>query len=99
MVALYTAFIKKNGVDPVMATIPAMFAKSSMLWTSVLYVFSNSQIKKRFNVDLISFMVTSNSDYTEKTDKKIYKKRTTHGRANKKALNPINQLNTLNQNA
>jgi hypothetical protein len=77
MITLYTAFIKSPEVklDPLLSTIPAIFAKSSMLWTSALYVFSNNQLKSKFNVDLISFIVTKNNSSTEKCDKQIYKKR------------------------
>ena len=46
MVAMYSAFINPKGVSPLLGTIPAIFAKSSMLWTSVIYIFSNRQIRE-----------------------------------------------------
>jgi hypothetical protein len=75
-----------------MATIPAIFAKTSMLWTSVLYVFSNNQIKKKFNVDLISFIVNSKDNtYAEKNgDKNIYRKRKQNSNPKQFPMNIIN---------
>lgn len=43
--SMYTAFINPSGVSPIVATLPSLFAKSSMLWPSVLYIFSSSNIK------------------------------------------------------
>jgi hypothetical protein len=34
-------------VSPMMATLPAMFTKSSLLWTPLFFLFSNSQFRKR----------------------------------------------------
>lgn len=47
-----------------------------MLWTSALYVFSNRQLKSKFNVDLISFIVTKNHSSSDNSEKRIYHKRT-----------------------
>ncbi len=92
IVTLYTAFIQSHSVSPIMATIPAIFAKTSMLWTSVLYVFSNNQIKKKFNVDLISFIVNSKDNtYAEKNgDKNIYRKRKQNSNPKQFPMNIIN---------
>jgi hypothetical protein len=42
---MYSAFLDANGVPPLVGTIPAIFAKSSMLWTSVIYICSNKRIR------------------------------------------------------
>jgi hypothetical protein len=42
---MYSAFIDANGVAPLVGTIPAIFAKSSMLWTSVIFISSNKKIR------------------------------------------------------
>jgi hypothetical protein len=34
-------------LDPLAGTLPAMFAKSAMLWTSLVYIFSNKQIRSK----------------------------------------------------
>jgi hypothetical protein len=45
---MYTAFLNENGVgDEILGTIPAIFAKSSMLWPSLLYIMTNNNVKKR----------------------------------------------------
>ncbi len=44
LVALYAAFVDSN-LAPLSGTLPAMFAKSSMVWSSVLYIFTNKQIR------------------------------------------------------
>lgn len=46
VISMYTAFINPSGVSPLVATLPSLFAKSSMLWPSVLYIFSSSNIKR-----------------------------------------------------
>lgn len=47
MVAIYSAFINSAGVEPLLGTIPAIIAKSSMLWTSLIYIFSNKNIRSK----------------------------------------------------
>jgi hypothetical protein len=47
MVAINRSFTDSNGVDDIMATIPSLFAKTSMLWTSVIYVCMNKNIRKK----------------------------------------------------
>lgn len=46
-VALYSAFISTEKIEPILTTLPSLFAKSSMLWSSVLYIFSNRKIRKQ----------------------------------------------------
>ncbi|CAF0893793.1 unnamed protein product [Brachionus calyciflorus] len=44
LVSLYRAFVDHK-VPPLMGTIPSMFAKSTLLWTSLLYIYSNRKIR------------------------------------------------------
>ena len=45
LVAMYSAFFSTN-LHPMAGTIPAMFAKSSLLTSSLLYLCSNTQVKQ-----------------------------------------------------
>ncbi|CAF1051697.1 unnamed protein product [Brachionus calyciflorus] len=56
LVSLYRVFVDQK-VSPLMGTIPAMFAKSTLLWTSLLYIYSNRQIR----VLIKSFFVRRNA--------------------------------------
>jgi hypothetical protein len=45
---MYTAFVNASGVkDELLGTVPAIFAKSSMLWPTLLYILTNKNIKAR----------------------------------------------------
>ncbi|CAF0986840.1 unnamed protein product [Brachionus calyciflorus] len=52
MVSMYSAFINDKGVTPLVGTLPAVIAKSSTLWTSLIYVFLNRNIRKRMVTSL-----------------------------------------------
>lgn len=52
-VAFYSAFISTD-LPPIAGTLPAMFAKSSLVWTSVLYIFSNKQIRTKIGRGLFT---------------------------------------------
>lgn len=62
MVSIYAALIET--VKPLTATLPALFAKSSMFWTSVLYMLTNKQVKSR---------LFKNSELTKDTSIKMSK--------------------------
>ena len=49
LVCLYAAFIG-NDLSPMSGTLPAMFAKSSFLWSSLIYVYSNKQVREKLNL-------------------------------------------------
>nr|QVK45896.1 G protein-coupled receptor [Proales similis] len=51
LVCLYVAFIDAH-LPPMYGTLPAMFAKSCMVWTSVLYIFSNKQLREKLKPSL-----------------------------------------------
>lgn len=46
IVSLYSAFISTEEIEPILTTLPSIFAKSSMLWPTVLYIWSNRKIRK-----------------------------------------------------
>ena len=41
VVAMYIVFVDSKGFSPTVEAVPSMIAKSSMLWTSVLYFVLN----------------------------------------------------------
>ena len=41
---MYTAFFESNWINPLVGTSLAIFAKSSMLWSPILFIFSNKTI-------------------------------------------------------
>lgn len=44
---MYSALIDPNDISPMGSTVPAMFAKSSFVWSTILFIYSNSEIKTR----------------------------------------------------
>ena len=52
LLAMYLVFIDSKGFSPIVEAIPSLTAKSSMLWTAVLYVFTNKQyLKEEYDLD------------------------------------------------
>lgn len=47
IVALWSSFINPGGVSPLTATLPAVIAKSSMLWSPLFFILSNKNAKSR----------------------------------------------------
>ena len=47
LVSMYSAFIDPNDISTMVSTIPSMFAKSSFVWSTILFIYSNSEIKKK----------------------------------------------------
>jgi hypothetical protein len=45
IVSMYSLFGDHTRITPLMATIPSLFGKSSLLWPSVLYIMSNRNIR------------------------------------------------------
>lgn len=54
LVSLYSAFINPEDISPLCSTLPALFAKSSMVWSTIFYIFSNKEITKRFKNDFFN---------------------------------------------
>lgn len=46
-VTLYSAFVNPDHITPVGSTLPAIFAKSSTVWSTIFYIFSNKNIKSK----------------------------------------------------
>ncbi len=45
-VCLYAAFVSSD-IAPMLGTLPAIFAKTSMLWSALFYIFTNNQFKSK----------------------------------------------------
>jgi hypothetical protein len=46
-VSLYTAFVDETGIGETATTIPSVFAKLSLIWSSFAYIFTNKSIKQK----------------------------------------------------
>lgn len=47
VVSLISAFINPNLISPIGSLIPACFAKSSMTWGALYFIFSNREINRK----------------------------------------------------
>lgn len=47
VVSFYGAFIASDDIAPIAGTIPAYFAKSSMVWSTLFYIFTNRKLKSK----------------------------------------------------
>jgi hypothetical protein len=47
---MYRAFFDDSEVEPMIATIPAFFAKFSLAWPALLTLFGNNDIRKKLNM-------------------------------------------------
>ena len=45
IISMYSAFVDADASDGLYGTVPAIFAKSSMVWTPVFYIFLNKTIR------------------------------------------------------
>ena len=52
IVSMYSAFINPDHISPFGSTLPAMFAKSSLAWSTILFIYSSSNIRSKINLDL-----------------------------------------------
>lgn len=63
VVSMYSAFINPDHITPLRATLPAMFAKSSFILSSMFYVCSNKEIfSKVFKVNSVSSHASNNNN-------------------------------------
>ncbi len=46
---MYSAFVNSNQLTPLWSTFPAMFAKSSFIWGTLLYMTTNNEFKSKIN--------------------------------------------------
>ncbi len=49
-VSFYTGFIDEHAVSPFGATMPAFLMKTSMVWSTVFFVFSSKNIKEKLEI-------------------------------------------------
>lgn len=66
VVSFYSAFINPNDISPLGSSLPAMFAKSSMVWSSLLILFANKQIRSKLNKEWDSIWIKDLSSVTFK---------------------------------
>ena len=45
---MYSAFVNPDHITPFVSTIPALLAKSSMLWSSIFFIYTNKDLRKKF---------------------------------------------------
>lgn len=45
-VSMYSAFVNASHLGPFMSTLPSMLAKSSIVWPTMFYMFSNKIIRR-----------------------------------------------------
>jgi hypothetical protein len=45
LVSMYCLLINSDHISPLMATIPSIFAKSSSLWSTILFILSNEKCR------------------------------------------------------
>lgn len=50
--SIYVSFISNEPLNPLLEAIPAMFAKSSLVWSTILYIYSNDQIRSKISLEL-----------------------------------------------
>ena len=63
-VTLYSSFVNPDHITPVGSTLPAIFAKSSTVWSTIFYIFSNKNIKSK--------MTFKRSSTTERRTERIH---------------------------
>ena len=61
VVSMWSAFVNPEDISPLGATLPAMFAKSSMVWGTLLYLMTNSRVRAKFNSNVLGKENESNS--------------------------------------
>lgn len=74
-VFLFNSFKKNtNNIDPVLSTVSAVFAKSSVVWSTLFYILSNKTIKSKLfeqsKIKSISVQYTSYRSKSLKNRKK-----------------------------
>ncbi len=51
---MYSAFINPDHITPAISTLPALLTKSSMLWSTVFFIFTNKELRKKFCQNLVN---------------------------------------------
>ena len=50
---MYSAFVNENSVSPLAATVPAFFAKSSLLWPSILNLMAHKKAARKIILKIL----------------------------------------------
>ena len=50
-ISLYTSFIKQNESFPTVSLISALIAKTSLVWSTLLYMFTNTNIRSKLKLN------------------------------------------------
>ena len=64
VVSFYSAFINPNDISPLGSSLPAMFAKSSLVWSSLLILLANKQVRSKLNKEWDSIWIKDLSSVT-----------------------------------
>ena len=63
--SMYIAFVDEIGLGPMAETLPAMFAKSSMVWRTIYYLYTNEQFRSKISLKLFSRLQPSQPSMSE----------------------------------
>ena len=62
IVTLIAAFGNSEIITPLMGTIPAVIAKSSMVWSSLLYILSNKAVRNKVKILILPWVKTKETE-------------------------------------
>lgn len=63
LILIYNSFLKEQDESlPLMSDISAVIAKSSVIWSTLLYMFTNSNIKSKLNISLFKWNVEEHNE-------------------------------------
>jgi len=93
-VFLFNSFKKNtNNIDPVLSTVSAVFAKSSVVWSTLFYILSNKTIKSKLfeqsKIKSISVQYTNYRSKSLKIRKKTKQIETSKNGSNRKRSGTI----------
>ena len=69
--SMYIAFVDEIGLGPMAETLPAMFAKSSMVWSTIFYIYSNKDIRSKISFSLFRVLQHSTVESDSSMNKSI----------------------------
>ena len=70
IVSMYAAFVDR--VEAMTSTLPSLFAKSSMLWTSVFYILSNKKVRNDLSFEMFFLYKRQSDSNMSKTSGKYF---------------------------
>lgn len=69
LVSMYRAFTVSSRLSRLAASLPSLIAKSSLIWTSLLYLFTNRPIKTRIKQLFFLKEITQENEYEKAISK------------------------------